>query len=131
MRPLHWPGPLDALVIQLGENTFPAQKGVVLSHSIAADLETLHSCFPDTCLIWSSFLRHCEWHKVISPHRVDLARRKTHKTVACVVESFSGCIIGHPDRQPTVCIYPNGAWIFGFTALEMGCCVGCGHWVCH
>lgn len=49
-------GPLDTIIIHVGKNGLPTEKGVMLVQTIATIFETLHIKLPDNILLWSELL---------------------------------------------------------------------------
>lgn len=90
-------GAPDALIIQLGENDLPEQKGVDLSITMTADLHTLNARLPDTRFFWSDMLERREWPKATSPDKVDLVRRQVTAEAGRLIEATGGVVIRHPD----------------------------------
>lgn len=83
-------GPQHAIVIQLGENDIPREKGAVLPQTIIADLQTFYERLPNTVFFWSSLLERKKKRKATALEKVDLARRRACKAVSQFMESMGG-----------------------------------------
>lgn len=70
------------IIIQLGENDLPEEKGIILSRIIMADLHLLHDMLPCMMLFWSGLLERKFWIGALTPEKMDLDRRRACKAVS-------------------------------------------------
>lgn len=83
----------EALMIPLGENDLPSQKGVDLTMAIIADLQDLHPQLPHTQFLWSELLKKHLWLGAAFPEKLDVAKKKVCKGVDHFVELVGGMVI--------------------------------------